>query len=219
MKKIISFILTLICLFAIIPTQSFANPSIPVKKKLVALTFDDGPCKEATGKILDILAEYNVKATFFPIGKNIAHNPELFEQIVNGGHEIGNHTYNHPEMRGETLRNLMDEIEKTDDLIYSLAGIHTSLLRPPQGICTESVRTVAKDGNYEIILWDVDTKDWTGNSTQAIVQTVKQQVKSGDIILFHDYVAFGGHTADALEILIPWLLNNDYQIVTVSELL
>lgn len=187
--------------------------------KYIALTFDDGPHKKYTEEILDILDTYNVKATFFVVGVCAEKYPEIIAREIASGHEIGNHTYSHAHLRNIRPSDLTGEIEKAERLLFENNGYSTTLFRPPEGICNDTVRAVAKDMNYSLVLWTVDTKDWVPVSCESIVNTVIKNTDGGEIILMHDYVVGKSNTPDALRILIPKLLEEGYTFVTVSELL
>ena len=191
----------------------------PNSEKKIALTFDDGPHPEYTLRILSILKEYGVKATFFTIGENVSYYPAAFDQILQSGHEIGNHTYSHPHMQGQNQNDLATEIRNTEQLLTHRGAQSTSLFRPPEGVCSDTVCQTAKEMGYSIILWTVDTGDWRHTPADTIAENVLNNVKSGDIILFHDYISENSPTPDALRILLPALLEKGYQFVTVSELI
>lgn len=188
-------------------------------KMKIALTFDDGPHKRGTPPILDVLDRYNVKATFFVIGENVERNPDILIREINSGHEIGNHTFNHITINRSSVYRIKDQISKTEDVIYETTEYRTKVFRPPEGFYNNQLRRVAEDMDYNLILWQVDTHDWTGASKEKIIDKVLDCVKSGDIILMHDFIKGGGHTAEALEVLIPVLLARGYKFVTVSELI
>ena len=185
----------------------------------IALTFDDGPHPEYTAEILDILAEYGIHATFFVIGSNVDQYPELLERELSEGHEIGNHTDTHPHLRGINGALLFDEVEKCENAIKSVTGVTPTLFRPPEGVIEDSVKVMAQEKNYSLILWDVDTRDWAGRSSADIVKNVTENVSSGDIILMHDYISKKCHTVEAIDVIIPMLLERGYKFVTVSELI
>ncbi len=188
-------------------------------EKRIALTFDDGPHKKYTEEILDILDAYKVKATFFVVGVCAEKYPEIIAREIASGHEIGNHTYSHIHLHGASGSVLAGEIDKTEQLLFENNGYSTTLFRPPEGVCNDTVRAVAKDMNYSLVLWTVDTKDWVPVSCDSIVNTVIKSAGGGEIILMHDYVVGKSNTPDALRILIPRLLAEGYTFVTVSELL
>lgn len=188
-------------------------------KKRVALTFDDGPHKKYTKEILDILKEYDIKATFFVVGRNAKAYPDIIKRMYEEGHEIGNHTYSHPRVKEESINDILNEIVETENLIEELTGHKTDLFRPPNGICTESVKTVAKERNYHIVLWTIDTLDWTCKSSKDISKCVLNEVKDGSVILMHDFIAKNSPTPETLRIIIPKLLEEGYTFVTVYEII
>ena len=187
--------------------------------KMIALTFDDGPHPRYTNQILDLLARYGVKATFFEVGENVRYYPDTARRVAREGHEIGNHTDTHPHLRGINGALLFEEVEKCENAIKSVTGVTPTLFRPPEGVIEDSVKVMAQEKNYSLILWDVDTRDWAGRSSADIVKNVTENVSSGDIILMHDYISKKCHTVEALNVLIPALLNRGYTFVTVSELI
>ncbi len=189
----------------------------PTKK--IALTFDDGPHPRYTPQILEILEEYGIKATFFVVGQNAEYYPELVKAEVDGGHEVGNHTFTHANLRNGTYETVCGEILRTERMIYENTDFRSRLLRPPEGIYSQAVCDAAADFDYTIVLWSIDTRDWTHNPSDKIAEQVLAEVKGGDIILFHDFIGRDSPTPDALRIIIPKLLAQGYKFVTVSELI
>lgn len=189
------------------------------EKKQIALTFDDGPHYKYTGEILDILAEYDIKATFFVIGKLAELHPELVIRELSEGHEVAGHTWSHPHLVGISEEALISEINSTEELLFEIAEYRPRLFRPPEGKCGEIVRKVAGKLDYEVVLWTVDTKDWAHTPSDKIVECVMNNTKSGSIILCHDFIGTNSPTPDALRVFIPKLLAEGYEFVTVSELL
>ncbi len=185
----------------------------------IALTFDDGPHPRRTDEILDILEEYDIRATFFVIGENAVYYPAPLRRAVSLGHEIGNHTFSHGDVGGMSGPRLQKELRDTEKVIFELTGAHLSLFRPPEGACTDTILQSSEPFGYSVILWTIDTHDWALATTQSIVKTVKKNIRGGSILLFHDYTAGDAHTADALRILIPDLLKDGFEFVTVSELM
>ena len=223
-NTIISAICSLsVILSSFLIPSSYGDSNIYTSKstesKNIALTFDDGPHEKYTKEIIDILEENNVTGTFFVIGKNAELNGELVKLESACGFEVGTHTYSHRSLRGISETELEKELEKSNAIIEKLTGKKVFLFRPPEGICSCSVRNVARKMRYPIILWSVDTNDWRGYSSDRIIKTVKKNVRPGAIILFHDYVSGKSGTPDALRELIPYLKNEGYSFVTVSELL
>ncbi len=189
------------------------------KKKVVALTFDDGPHHEYTPKILDILAEEDVKATFFVIGQNIESGKELLKRTVAEGHTVANHTWTHPLLSDLASSAIKKELQRTKEKIHEVTGKNVMLLRPPYGGITGKTKVVKKEG-YAIINWDVDTNDWRpGRTSSEIVQAVKNTVQSGSIILMHDGGGKRDATVKALPRMIKYLKEEGYEFVTVDQLL
>lgn len=192
---------------------------IATDEKVIALTFDDGPHPSYTSQILDLLKEYNAKGTFFVVGNKIELYPEILKREVAEGHEIANHTYSHAYLSKQI--NMKNEIKKTEEIIFSVAGIRCQLFRPPGGFYNESLVTTVKQEGYKMIMWSwhLDTKDWNRPGVNKIVNKVLKSSRNGDIILFHDYVEGTTQTVDALKKILPELKQRGYRFVTVSELL
>ncbi len=188
--------------------------------KNIALTFDDGPHPVHTQEILDILAEYDIKATFFVIGQNAGWYSDLVKAEYEAGHEIGNHTFSHPmNLKKYSYDGIKNEFKKAEQAINDSVDCKIKLLRPPGGIYGDTLCKAAADLGYTIICWSIDTRDWAHTPKDEIVKNVLSSVKDGDIILFHDYVANESPTPDALREIIPVLLDEGYNFVTVSELM
>ncbi|WP_447459071.1 polysaccharide deacetylase family protein [Streptococcus oricebi] len=183
------------------------------KKKLVALTFDDGPDPKTTPQALDILAKYKAKATFFMLGQHIAGNENLIKRVQKEGHEIGNHTWSHPRLPTLSLAQAQKEIEDTQAALAAVTGQRPRLLRPPYG---EFTGALCAGIDLSFILWSVDSLDWQSHKTEAILDQVKKQVKEGSIILMHD---IHQTSIDALPTVLDYLQKNGYSLVTVSELM
>ena len=192
----------------------------PKSGKVVALTFDDGPHPEQTAKVLDVLEKYGAKGTFFVIGRNIAGNESVVRRIIDDGHEIGNHTYTHP-LRSGSSETLLEEAAKTSELLESTFDYSPVLFRPPGGNISGSMIESICEAGYKCVLWSwrMDTRDWASPPVESVVQTVLQDIKFGDIVLFHDNVYGNSPTAEALEIILPELIDRGYSFVTVSELI
>ena len=182
-------------------------------KKMVALTFDDGPDPNTTPQALEILKRYGVKGTFFMLGKNVSAYPEVVQKVHKDGHAIGIHTWNHPVLTNIPLDEAKHEIMDTKDIIQKVTGIQTNITRPPYG-------SINKADQYAVdqvfIMWDVDTLDWKSHNTDAILQEVKKEVRPGSIILMHD---IHQTSIDALPTVIEYLQSQGYTLVTVDELL
>lgn len=185
----------------------------------IALTFDDGPHPRYTHQILDILDDYKIKATFFVIGVNADNYPNTLSDIIERGHEIGNHTYSHPHVSKITSEDLRNEIEKCEASIYCLTDCKTKLFRPPEGMLDNSISKVIGNLDYTTILWDIDTRDWAHTPPADIASNIIENISSGDIILMHDYISYDSPTPDALRLFIPNLIQRGFNFVVVSELI
>lgn len=188
-------------------------------EKLIALTFDDGPCVEYTLEILDILKKYNARATFFVIGENAQNHPDVIKKIAESGSEIGNHTWSHAWLDRLTKDDIREEFKKTHNLITSITGKSPKIFRAPGGRINDNVIDVANEFSYKSVLWSKDTRDWEKTSVQSVISSALDDVKNGDIILFHDYNRKNSPTPKALLKILPALLESGYKTVTVSELL
>ena len=187
------------------------NKKINNSDKLIALTFDDGP-NYNTNKVLDVLAKYNVKATFFVLGSKVMNNKKILKREYDSGMEIGNHTFNHLLLTKYKENVIKDEIDNTSSVIFEVTGRYPKLLRPSYGAYNN---TIKKIGDMPIIIWDIDTLDWKYHNSKRIASRVINKVKDGDIILMHDIYSA---TANSLNIIIPELQNRGYTFVTVPEL-
>ena len=226
MRKLTVFVLTLALLICYACHTVFAyNGEVTVyyccntTQKLIALTFDDGPHKYRTDEILDLLEQEDIKATFFVVGMMAKEYPDVVKRTLSLGHEIGNHTYNHTNMRTLDSAKVKDELIKTEEILYEICEYRPKLFRPPQGWCSESIAAVAHELDYDVILWNIDTLDWANNDTQKICKCITDGVGPGSIILFHDYVSESASTLKALKEIIPKLKSEGYRFVTVSQLI
>ena len=181
-------------------------------KQLIALTFDDGPAPGTTEHILDTLAEHDVKATFFVLGSMVEAYPEIAKRIVEEGHEIANHSYNHPQLTTLSEENLQYQIGYTQELIQGATGTWALLFRPPYGDTNQFVRDTA--GTQEV-LWNIDTLDWQSRNTNLIYNNVMTNVGDGSVILMHDIV---DATPQAVVNLMNNLDKDQFEFVTVSEM-
>ncbi len=180
-------------------------------KPMVALTFDDGPSKY-TAEILKVLKENNSVATFFVLGSEVNKYKDVLNQVIAEGNEIGNHSYNHKNLKSITDEELYKQIQGTDDLVNIASGYTPKVMRPPYGISDAELN---KKINKPIVKWSIDTLDWESRNTDKVVAAVLNDVKDGDIVLMHDLY---DSTAQAAKIIIPKLIEQGYQLVTVSEM-
>lgn len=198
----------------------------PTKEKIAAITFDDGPSAAYTPLILDILAEKNVKATFFLTGQMAEEHSAIARRIAAEGHETGNHTYSHVNMVFLKPDNLIREIERGERAVASATGRKPVLFRPPRGLFNNHVREALVSRGYRIILWSVSAADWSLLSAEAIKMRVKKYTRPGGVILFHDGGALvknqGGKrdkTVAVLPEVIDYLHSEGYSLVTIGEML
>ncbi|WP_282936903.1 polysaccharide deacetylase family protein [Paenibacillus sp. RC67] len=196
---------------------------VKMADKRVALTFDDGPDNKYTPRILDILKKNQIQATFFLIGENAQKHPQVINRILQEGHVLGNHSWDHQNLSKMTCDQIQSEISKTDELIKSISGQSPEVFRAPYGaVSTEVLETASLTGHQKIIGWSVDTQDWKGKTAAEILSTVKKEVRPGAIILQHSFGGRGGNlnnTVEALPLIIAYLKENGYSFVTVPELL
>ena|ERR1035437_1427701 len=154
------------------------NPS----SKVIYITFDDGPVPEVTPLVLDLLDEYNLKATFFCVGENVVKYPEIYNEVLRRGHKTGNHTYNH--LKGVTVTT----DEYVENVRKAAENIDSNLFRPPYGrINRQQKRELRKE--YEIVMWDLLTQDYNKNlSPETIMHTIKRYSRNGSLVVFHDSI-------------------------------
>lgn len=180
-------------------------------QKLVALTYDDGP-SEKTKRLLDILEQYDVPATFFVVGTQCEAYPDVLKREAELGMEIGSHTYNHEYLHKSTADEIKKTMNKNEEVITSIIGYGSKHMRPTGGGMNDTVRDTIE---FPMILWDVDTLDWDSRNADSVVDITLSQVKDGSIILMHDLYE---STVDASERIIPELIERGYRLVTISEL-
>ncbi len=192
----------------------------------VAITFDDGPDPDWTPEILDILKAANVKAAFFVVGVNAEKYPGLVRRIVNEGHEIGNHTYYHPNLALAWPEHVRLELNATQLLIETITGRATTLFRPPYAADTQPSQMselmplqIAQELNYLVVLENIDPQDWAKPGADIILQRVKQQRRDGSIILLHDAGGDRSQTVAALPRILDWLHTRGDTVVPLSTLL
>ncbi len=230
----------------IMPDQSIPEESIPEEKKIyngpdyhkefsdifhlqgktddykVVLTFDDGPDNEYTPAILDVLKDYDVPATFFLVGNRMDKYNEVVTRIIDEGHLIGNHTWSHTNLTKISIKDVEEEIAKTDNLINKFAPTEQSLIRAPYGAISEEILLKAREMNYEMIHWSVDSQDWLVQDVDQILINTLTNIKKGSIILFH---SAGGkneklaNTVKVLPELIDTLRMEGYSFVNLDEFL
>jgi peptidoglycan-N-acetylglucosamine deacetylase len=182
----------------------------------IALTFDDGPDPMRTPKLLDALAELDVKGTFFVVGDRVDANPSLCARIAREGHEVGNHTYSHRYLPLAPARSVERELRATDRAIEGAIGRVPAIARPPYGGRSPwTVRAFARLAK-RLVLWDVNSFDWKGKPPPEVAERVLERVKPGSIVLFHDTAA--DRTIETLRLVVPALRAQGYELVTVDKI-
>lgn len=195
-----------------------SEAKLPPEKKVIALTFDDGPWPSSTAKVLDILKKNNIKGTFFVVGQNVKNYPDLTKRVVTDGHIIANHTWHHwyHHMNAQTAAY---EVANTTDIIYKTTGIKTSLFRPPGGNMRNGVAAYAKSNKYAVIMWSSDSMDYSRPGVPRLINNIFREAKPGGIVLMHDGGGDRSHTVTALPEIISKFRKQGYEFVTVPELL
>lgn len=191
------------------PAAAIVNENGP----MIALTFDDGPYPKVTGHILDVLEKNGVCATFFVLGSRIEGHEDMLTRMDELGCEIGNHSFSHADLTRLSKADCQRELSDTDAEIRRVTGHEASVVRPPYGYYNKTVMSAAE---RPLMLWTVDTNDWRGKAPGEIADYVIQQAKEGSVILMHDQQT---QTADAMEMIIPTLIEEGFRFVTVSELI
>jgi peptidoglycan/xylan/chitin deacetylase (PgdA/CDA1 family) len=188
----------------------------PTENRDVYLTFDDGPHREHTPRILDTLSRYDAKATFLVLGKWAEAQPDLVVQLIDSGHTVGNHTYSHTSLWFKNKKYVAREIELTDRVLYQIVRLSASHFRPPHGALTPAVLSAARESDKKVLMWTINTRDYSARSDEGtIIKRVLAKVRPGSIILFHDGNQRGHRTVSCIEKLIPALQSRGY---TVSAL-
>src|SRR5216110_3002851 len=191
--------------------------SVHVDGPYIAMTFDDGPSATLTPKLLDLLATRHIKATFFVIGENVAEHPEIVARAAREGHEIGNHSWSHPNLAKMSDDNVRSQLRRTDDAIRGATGNRPTLLRPPYGsITAREKRWIHDEFGYRIILWDVDPYDWKRPGPAVVRNRIFKETLRGSIVLSHD---IHPGTIEAMPSTLDALEAKGFKFVTVSELL
>lgn len=188
-------------------------------KKLVALTFDDGPDPRFTPKILDILEKYNVKATFFVVGESALKNKDIVERAIFDGDEIENHTYTHPEMIDLTDKQMIAEIDKNQFELEKNFSIAPIYFRPPKGVCTETLVKTLLARNMKTVLWTICFEHKAEPNPEQRAKTIISKTKPGYIILAHDGRLDRTKTVKGMEYIVKGLKEKGYKFVTLKELL
>ncbi|WP_367874409.1 polysaccharide deacetylase family protein [Luteolibacter sp. Populi] len=190
---------------------------VAVTQPYIAITFDDGPHPSNTPRLLDMLRERNIKATFYVIGRNVDLYPNVLRRTVSEGHEIGNHTFTHPILSKLSDSTVREELTKCRDAVARAAGVQPRTMRPPYGALLQRQREwIHAELNYPTILWSVDPLDWKRPGPSVVTSRILAGTTPGAIVLAHD---LHGGTVDAMPSTLDGLLRKGYKFVTVSQLL
>lgn len=190
--------------------------NIPTGKKLIALTYDDGPDPRVTPKLMELLKRKKVPATFYVLGKRVEEYPEITRQLHENGFELVNHTYEHKLLTKLPEEKIRWELTRTNELISEITGQPVTHMRPPYGGRNARVDQVIRDLGMKTILWDIDTEDWRKRSAAQMIANIERRATDGSIVLFHDRYQ---SSLDATEAVIDSLRARGFTFVTVGEML
>jgi peptidoglycan/xylan/chitin deacetylase (PgdA/CDA1 family) len=200
----------------IVPEKTTYN-SCNVEGMSIAITFDDGPNAELTPKLLDMLKERGIKATFFVVGRNVEEYPGIVARMATEGHEVANHSWSHPALTKLGVESFRKQIENTNEAIAKATGKRPVLMRPPYGATSVSLNKRLNDQfGLKVILWSVDPLDWKYRNSNRVYNAIIQNTRPGSIILAHDIHAT---TVAAMPATLDALLAKGYKFATVSELI
>ena len=193
-------------------SKKFIHWQIETKEKVLYYTFDDGPIPVLTPKVLNILEKYNAKATFFMVGDNVVKHPDIYQQVIDAGHEIGNHSYNHIKGWQSTDKEYYNNIEKAEKLL------RTKLFRPPYGqINIKQIKELSK--KYKIVLWSVLSGDYDKNtSPNKCLSNIVKNSKRGSIIVMHDNLKAEKNMLFALEESLKHFSEQGYCFKSLAEI-
>lgn len=191
--------------------------AVQTERPRVALTFDDGPHPQNTPMLLDILAQFRARATFYVIGANVRRYPEITRRIVAEGHEIGNHTWTHPVLSQQGDASVLREIDRTQEIIWQTVGALPVTMRPPYGAFTQrQMRMLSEARNLPTVIWSVDTNDWRRPGSTVVADRMVHGARPGSVILAHD---IHGPTIRAIPAALQGLAARGFEAVTLSDLL
>lgn len=193
--------------------EGIIQKPLDYQEKRIAITFDDGPHPRLTYELLDLLDQYEAKATFFVLGNRVKFYPNIVQEIAKRKHELGNHSYSHRSFTSLNFEDILHEIGTTSDLIKEASGQYPTLLRPPYGSYNDLVKEAT---HLPIVLWNIDSLDWKIKSPDVIAQHVLQDAGPNKIILMHD---IHKQSIDAVKIILETLTQEGYKFVTISDIL
>ncbi len=188
--------------------------NINCQENCAAITFDDGPHPEYTHKVLEVLDEFNAKATFFMVGENVLKYPEIAKKVIDKGHVVANHSITHPEFKLIELTKIKEEIAGMQKILSTMIRPF-KYYRPPKGVISIKVLIASMLNGVKIVLWSKDPKDYAASSTEEIVNYFEiNSIRPGDIVLLHDK---SEHTVNALKIILRSLSDNNIKPVSIKE--
>ena len=202
--------------------QQGAGSSLPVRRKCMALTFDDGPYPPYTGRLLDVLKEKKIHATFFLVGEQARLHPDLVRRMVDEGHTVGLHAFRHRDFLKLTEEEKEKDLQQGKEILQSITGKEPVYWRPPHGFRDSSVMKIASAKDLQVVNWSVIPRDWTGIDKQEIYNRVMDKAEDGAVVLLHDgdsplYKASRQATVDAVGPLIDSLREKGYHLVSLEE--
>ena len=202
--------------------QQDAGSSLPVRRKCMALTFDDGPYPPYTGRLLDVLKEKKIHATFFLVVEQAGLHPDLVRRMVDEGHTVGLHAFRHKDFLKLTEEEKEKDLQQGKEILQSITGKEPNYWRPPHGFRDSSVMKIASAKDLQVVNWSVIPRDWTGIDKQEIYNRVMDKAEDGAVVLLHDgdsplYKASRQATVDAVGPLIDSLREKGYHLVSLEE--
>ena len=194
------------------------------RSKQIALTFDDGPNDPHTLRLLEVLQEHNIHATFFMIGRYVRQRPDIAAHVAKRGHVVGNHTFTHPLLTIQLMKHIREEITQCRAALTDAVGDHSNLFRPPWGGRRPGVFRLVRQLGLEPIMWNVTGYDWNAPSADYIEQKVTGRIRGGDVVLLHDggHLDFGADRSKTVEVVERVILRykaEGYEFVTVPEMM
>ena len=201
--------------------EAIVITDVKTDKKVVALTFDDGPDPVNTPLLLDVLKKHDAKATFFLLGIKVEKNPDLVKRMSDEKHELGNHSYSHADFNRHDDDFVRAEIQRGNAAVKKITGKKPHLFRPPGGYLSYKMVDMIREEKQIIAYWTYqqDSKDWRNIKASRIADHIISNLKPGQIIILHDGTSNGSETVKAVDLLIPRLYEEGYRLVTVSELI
>ncbi|MBS7315048.1 MAG: polysaccharide deacetylase family protein [Clostridiaceae bacterium] len=223
-KRMLALLMTCAAAAAVFPATTFAaraERDLPIycvgrDDNVVSLSFDAAWGNEDTQQLIDILAEHDIKATFFVVGEWVDKYPESVKALFDAGHEVMNHSNTHPHFTQLSPAQMAAEVKACADKIEAVTGVRPNLFRPPYGDYNDAVVSTMRQEGFYTIQWDVDSLDWKNPGSDAIVKRVLEKTKSGSIILFHNAAA---QTPAALPAILDGLIARGFTFAPVSELI